>query len=118
MAHEYTIRAFNEEFGQLTIECGSQIFAFDIPIVDGNYITGDELDARIQEVCPVWHDERIATVAAGIGNTDAIKALVVPFPVVEPTEEELIIQEAVQTSSSLRVFIEQIVDEKLAAKGL
>lgn len=118
MAHEYTIRAFNENFGQLTIECGSQIFAFDVPIVDGNYIIGDELDARIQASCPVWHDERIATVAAGVGNAEAIKALVVPFPVVEQTQEELAIQEAVQTGSALRVFVEQIVAEQLAAKGL
>lgn len=118
MAHDYTIRAFDETFGQLTIECGSQVFAFDVPIVDGNYITGDELDARIQQACPVWHDERIATVASGVGNADIIKALVVPFPEPELDPEELVIREAVQTGSALRVFVEQIVAEQLTAKGL
>lgn len=114
---EYIIRAFDENFGQLEIEYSGITFAYDLPIDENNnYPTGEELDRQIKLVLPVWHEERKAKVAAGVNNAAEIKALVVPRPVVEPTQEELIVQEAGQSSTVLRDFIISVVDERLAGQ--
>jgi hypothetical protein len=113
---EYIIRSFDESFGQLTIEYGDVTFAYDVPIDENNnYLVGEALDKEIKLVLPSWHNERKEKIAAGVGNADVIRALVVPKPVVEQTTEELIVQEATQSSSVLRDFIISVVEEKLSS---
>lgn len=114
---EYVIRQFDESFGQLIIEYGDVTFAYDLPIDENNsYPVGEELDRQIKLVLPTWHEERKQKIAAGVSNAEAIRSLVQPKPIVEPTQEELIVQEATQNSSVLRDFIVSIIDERLAAQ--
>lgn len=93
----YIIRGFDEQFGQLMVECScanhshTQTFAVDLPIKeDGTYPVGEELDTLIRSMMPTWHFERLDAVAAGVSNADQILALVVPYPepVVPVTPEE------------------------------
>ena len=114
----YIIRAFNEDFGQLVIEYGDITFSYDLPIDENNnYPVGEELDRQIKLVLPVWHEERKEKVGAGVNNSAEIRALVVPKPVVQPTQEELILQEATSNSSALHDYIVSLIEERLAANN-
>lgn len=77
----YVIRQFDESFGQLVIEYGDTTFAYDIPIDENNnYLVGEALDEQIKLFLPVWHIERKNKISEGIGNVEAIRALVQPYP--------------------------------------
>jgi hypothetical protein len=110
----YIIRKFDESFGQLIIQYDDVTFAYDIPIDENNnYLIGDALDEQIKLFLPVWHTERKEKIAAGVGNAEAIRALVEPYPENPPSAEELIVQEATQSSSVLKDFIIEVVNETL-----
>jgi hypothetical protein len=84
----YVIRKFDESFGQLVIEYGDVTFAYDIPIDENNnYLVGEELDQQIKGLLPVWHIERKNKIEAGVGNADAIRALVQPYPEPETPDQ-------------------------------
>lgn len=88
MQDKYIIREFNESFGQIVVEYRDQKIAIDLPIKDDNtYPVGEELDATIRSMLPIWHYERIDRIASGVSNKAEIAALVVPYPepVIEPT---------------------------------
>ena len=75
---EYKIIAFDETIGQITVEHGEGIvFALDLPIENGAYPVGDELDVLIKQFLPTWVVERKQSIASGIRNIDGIKSLVV-----------------------------------------
>lgn len=82
----YVIRSFDDKIGQIVVDvtCAehehTQTFAVDLPIKEDNtYPVGDELNALIASMAPVWHFERM-TLTAGVTNTDAIRSLVVARP--------------------------------------
>lgn len=81
---EYKIVHFNEAQGQIAVKCQDMYFNVDLPIVDGKFPVGEELDNLIQGFIPVWHFERQALLSAGVTNADAIRALVVEEPTPEP----------------------------------
>jgi hypothetical protein len=73
----YKILSFNETTGQLTIEFaqGMSPLAVDVPIKDGLYITGEELDAYVQGFIPTWHLERLSQINQGVANAAELQAL-------------------------------------------
>ena len=81
---DYQIVHFNEAQGQIAVKCRDMYFNVDLPIVDGKYPVGEELDSLIQSFIPIWHFERQELISAGVSNVDAIRALVVEESVSEP----------------------------------
>lgn len=98
----YKIISFNETTGQLTIEyaVGMSPIAVDVPIVNGLYITGAELDSYIQGFIPFEYLDRQSKLNAGIANANEIKVLVQnPTPVelpsvLTPEQEQAIANQA------------------------
>lgn len=74
---EYKIVKFNAAQGQIIVKCQELYFNVDLPIINGLFPVGEELDSLIQGFIPVWHFERLSLLAAGVANADAIQALVV-----------------------------------------
>jgi len=74
----YKVTNFDETTGQLIVEFaqGMAPLSVDVPIKDGLYITGEELDTYVQGFIPTWHLERQTQINAGVANADALKALV------------------------------------------
>ena len=81
----YKILSFDENAGQLTIEFAQGVSALtiDVPIKNGLYITGEELDTYIQGFIPTWHLERLAHINQGVTNASELKALVQQTTAVE-----------------------------------
>jgi uncharacterized membrane protein YfbV (UPF0208 family) len=73
----YKVLDFNESSGQLTIEFaqGTAPISVDVPIKDGLYVTGEELDTYIQGFIPTWYIERQAQINQGVANAQELKAL-------------------------------------------
>lgn len=88
---EYKIVKFNVAQGQITVKCQDVYFSVDLPIIDGLFPVGEELDRLIQGFIPVWHFDRLALLAAGVSNADAIQALVEEEPAVaqEPQQQPI-----------------------------
>lgn len=65
---DYKIIAVDTAIGQLSVAfldsngATVAIYAVDVPIVDGNFITGEALEAEIQQRAPVWLMERTAAI--------------------------------------------------------
>lgn len=78
----YKIREFNEASGQLIVEYSENMapFAVDIPLVNGVFITGAELDTYIKGFIPHEFIERQAQLAGGVANAEQIRALVEAWP--------------------------------------
>lgn len=98
----YKVLEFNKNSGQLIIEfaVGATPLAVDVPIKDGLFVTGTELDEYVQGFIPTWHLERQAQLNAGIPNASALEQLVEAQPEVElptvltPEQEQAIENEA------------------------
>jgi hypothetical protein len=75
----YKITHFNEASGQIIIECEGyhSPLAIDLPIDNGKYPEGDDLDTYIRGFIPTWLIQRSALLKRGIKNADSIKDLVV-----------------------------------------
>ena len=73
---EYKIVKFDVANGQIKVKAKNLYFNVDLPIVNGLFPVGEELDSLIQGFIPVWHWERLALLGAGVSNADAIQALV------------------------------------------
>jgi hypothetical protein len=81
---EYQIISFNRETGSIEVLYRKNdkvlgIWNIDIPIENGNYISGAKLETRILAQYPSWVLERADQIAAGIANEAEIAALVVPL---------------------------------------
>jgi hypothetical protein len=117
---QYIIRAFNESNGQITVEYdGKWTYAIDLPIEDGAFPVGEKLEEIIQGMAPTWLVERQQKLATTPLNSDVIRALVQPLPVVtdHPTLPPMApLNEAAMESDI--AFIEEVVNGVLAAKGL
>lgn len=63
-------------------------WAIDVPVQDGQFLTGDALDAEIMHRAPTWAVEREQAVVAASGF-DQIEAMVqaLPQPTVDPETE-------------------------------
>jgi hypothetical protein len=81
----YKVIDFKQNSGQLIIEFaeGMAPLAIDIPIRDGLFITGEELNTYIQGFIPTWHIERVAQLNAGVANASELQSLVVETAAVE-----------------------------------
>ena len=76
---EYKIILFDESQGQLKIQVdGFSPIAIDVPIVDGKFIEGEELESHIKGFIPVWEIQRRETLKKGVENASAISSLVQP----------------------------------------
>jgi len=74
----YKIVNFWPTTGQIEIECEgyNKRIAIDLPIDNGKYPEGDDLDIYIRGFVPSWLIQRNKLLNAGITNSDTIKALV------------------------------------------
>lgn len=78
---DYKIIAVDTAIGQLSVAfldsngATVAIYAVDVPIVDGNFITGEALEAEIQLRAPVWLMERTSAIST-VTNLSHLEALV------------------------------------------
>ena len=74
---EYRIVAFHQNRGQIEIECDGvpHRISIDLPIDNGRYPEGDDLDLFIRGFIPHWHISRPLRVSK-VTNVDYIKSLV------------------------------------------
>lgn len=62
------------------------VYAIDVPVIDGAFLTGDALEAEIQHRAPTWATTREQEVRAATGF-EQIEALVEPLPTPAIDEE-------------------------------
>ena len=101
---EYKIVAANAAIGQISVAyldaagAVTAIYAIDVPIVDGSFITGDVLEEAIQARAPVWLLERTAavnnadnfSVLAGLIDTAFVESIKLPTLITpDPLEVEV-----------------------------
>jgi hypothetical protein len=96
----YKVIDFNEATGQIFIDFaeGMTPLIVDVPIKDGLYITGAELDQYIKGFIPTWHLERHAQITAGVANVQELKNLVVQTV---DTELPAFVQQSVENAAML-----------------
>jgi hypothetical protein len=92
MAISYKITSVDASVGQIlaTFYDGEEFiasYAVDVPVVNGAFITGQELHDNIMAIAPMWHVERRAAVAAATGLAD-IQALAVVAANAAPTLDQ------------------------------
>jgi len=90
---DYQIISANAEAGQIEVlykHAGRDlaVYAIDVPIVEGSYLTGDALVNEILHRAPTWLVERETAKKTAAGFS-AIEALVVPLPVPPVTHDEM-----------------------------
>jgi len=115
---QYIIRSFDTEHGQITVEYeGKWVYAVDLPVENGAFPVGERLEEVIQGMAPTWLSERQASLASTPENTEAIQALVQPFP---PQDAMPSFSDSLsETANNADIeFITQVVNEVLASKGL
>lgn len=112
---DYKIIRANASIGQIEVEysqagkvCG--VYAIDVPIVDGAFLTGEELDASIRLQAPTWVIQREQELATATGF-EQIEALVET-----PTQEQIEFQE--NSAMWAQVAFEQQVAKALVKFGL
>ena len=74
----YQIIGFDKTAGQLLIkwDFDNSITPIDVPVIDGQYITGDALDIFIKGYFNVEYYDRLKNISVGVTNADVITALV------------------------------------------
>lgn len=87
---EYRIADFIAASGQIIVECVDLDYkiTIDLPITDGKYLEGKELDTYIRGFIPTWVVDRSINIKNGISNEDYFHALVN-----KSEEEEKILKE-------------------------
>lgn len=117
---DYKIIGFNERLGQIGVMCEHRTFCVDLPIKDGAFPVGEELDKLIQDFIPVWAFERDRLLANGVSNADEIHALVEqpnePLPAETPTPDQLALRQ--QQEAIFARAIEQKVVSVLIKHGI
>lgn len=77
----YKIRAFNKVTGSIVVEFQNFApFNIDLPLVDGKYPEGQELDQYIRGFLPIEFVQRMQAIAQGVKNETTIENLVEPWP--------------------------------------
>lgn len=94
---DYQIIRATREIGQIEVAYKHNgkvvgIYAIDVPVENGEFITGEPLEALIQHSAPVWIAER-ETAVAQAQNFGVIEAAVVPLAAQDlptpPTSQEI-----------------------------
>lgn len=120
---EYSITNFNKETGQIVVRFAPNMepLLIEVPIENGVYITGENLDNYIKGFIPSWHLERLAAIKAGVPNEAEIQCLVIQEQI-SPTETDVNLELMQQISQSSMendiAFVTDIVNSILAEKGL
>jgi hypothetical protein len=104
----YKIIGADPTTGQITVEYSHNgsvvgVHPIDVPIVNGVFITGTELDAEIMARAPLWMAERVDTAKAA-ANFDSI-AMMVVLPTTVP---HLHPEQAVQQPAFVEVPLTEI----------
>lgn len=75
---DYTITEFYEQDGQIVVLCNKtgQSFAIDLPIDNGKFPEGADLDIYIRGFLPSWVTERAVELQTGVTNGDSIRNLI------------------------------------------
>lgn len=103
---DYKIIAVNAAIGQLTImfvdSAGAEVatFAVDVSIEDGAFITGDRLEAEIQQRAPTWLLDRTTAVST-VSNFAHLESLVDPDYVVSVAAVPQVWEEVVVTTDTV-----------------
>ena len=89
---DYQIVKATPEIGQIEVlyKDGDKplgVFAIDVPVVDGAFLTGEALHEEIMHRAPTWMTQREQEVQT-VAGFDAIAALVQPIQVDEATSEQ------------------------------
>lgn len=118
----YKVVSFNKANGQLMVEVAKELppIPIDVPIVDGLYITGAELDAHIRGFIPVDFINRQLQINNGVANADVLLSLVQTVEVVEvPTiKPQAQIQAEANEAMWRQLKFEQDVAKVLVKFGL
>ena len=84
---DYKITAVDTAIGQLTVmfvdSAGVEVatYAVDVPIEAGAFVTGNRLEAEIQQRAPVWLLERTTAIST-VSNLAHLESLVDPAYIV------------------------------------
>lgn len=89
---EYQIIRATPELGQIEVMYKHDgrslaVYAIDVPVVDGAFLTGDALHEEIMHRAPTWLIQREQEVASATGF-DEIVAVAQPYPV-NPTDNSV-----------------------------
>lgn len=106
---DYQIIKATPEIGQIEVlyKEGNKpvgVYAIDVPVVDGAFLTGDALHEEIMHRAPVWVNQREQEVTTASGF-DSIVALVQPLEVDQPTSE---------AQANAEMWAQQAYEQKLA----
>ena len=103
----YKITSFNPSTGQISIICDEYPMQLmvDLPINDGKYLEGDELDNYIRGFIPVWLIDRQKQIAKGITNENYINTLIQ----LQPKEESDDFDEELFIKSQYDKFINSMI---------
>ena len=109
---DYQIIKATPEIGQIEVlykegEKPMGMYAIDVPVVDGAFLTGDALHEEIMHRAPTWATQREQEVASATGF-DQIVALVQELPIETPDPE----------AAANAAMWEQVQFEKRTAKAL
>ena len=104
---EYKIISFNEATGQIIVDYAINMspLVIDVPIVNGLFLSGDDLNTYIAGFIPTEFIERQNQLKNGIANSDEIKGLV--------TEQVNNDNQVVDNADDLRIQFEQQLKEKI-----
>jgi hypothetical protein len=111
---DYRIVAADAATGQIQVTYMSlnidiATYAIDVPIVNGAYITGEALEAEIQNRAPIWLMQRKADTTTA-RDFDIIQALVqAPTPIAEP--EPIVSVAADLNQEAIRAIVYQVLAE-------
>jgi hypothetical protein len=109
---DYQIIRATPEIGQIEVlykegEKPMGVYAIDVPVVNGAFLTGDALHEEIMHRAPTWATQREQEVAAATGF-DQVAVLVQELPVETPDPD----------AAANAVMWEQVQFEKKVAKAL
>lgn len=120
---QYKVLDFNENNGVITLDyLNGIVINLDLPVVDGAYPEGDELEDIIQRMYPA-HFEQRQTAVKGATNIAALKALVVPEVVApisatEPEPQLQVPSSLADQEAMLIETVEETVLKILTERGL
>jgi hypothetical protein len=118
---QYKVLDFNENNGVITLDyLNGIVINLDLPVVDGAYPEGAELEDIIQRMYPA-HFEQRQTAVKGASNVAAIKALVIPEMIVpiSVSEPEPQVPSSVADQEAMLIeTVEETVLKILSERGL
>jgi len=93
---DYSIIEFYEQSGQIVVLCNKtgQSFAIDLPIDNGKFPEGADLDIYIRGFLPSWVTERAVELQTGVTNGDSIRHLI---PVKSQMQQDIDVGRAIRT---------------------